>query len=220
VSKIRSHKPRLIVLTIVGFAVLLIASLLVIPRFIVGSRSVAWLGLTGQEFNDADFECQDRWYGLCGKNSITSIDDFRKTASNDAVLKWHFADFKWEEAHMGRLGKDTLAYVFYRRNGQVFRKKSPIKLPAGDQYITDGKMFVRTYCCNNYVAAVSHEDPSPAAGSEPLPSGGIMAKIESDGDRNPPRDTPEPITIITVVLGIPVFLAPRAYRRLRRKQGV
>jgi hypothetical protein len=126
-----------------------------------------------QDFQDASFEGNGKWYGLCKKNSIHSIDDFRKTVANDPALKAHFADFKWENATMGKLEKAIQAYVYYRKNDTIFRKKTPITLPTGDGYITDGNTRVRTMCCNSYAAAppaygMSDLDAEPAAGPAPM----------------------------------------------------
>jgi len=126
-----------------------------------------------QEFEDASFEGNGKWYGLCKKNSIHSLDDFRKVVLSDPVLKAHFTGFKWEDAKMGRLDKATRAYVYYRKDDKIFRKKTPIMLPAGDGYITDGDTTVRTMCCNSYAAAPpAYAEPEleaePAAGPQPL----------------------------------------------------
>ena len=110
--------------------------------------TVLW---TEQEaFVDANFERKGKWYGLCAKNSIHSVDDFRTTVSNDQVLKTHYADFRWENAKLERLDQAMLAYVYFRKDDKIFLTKKPIKLPAGDEYITDGYTRVRTFCCNNY----------------------------------------------------------------------
>jgi hypothetical protein len=122
-----------------------------------------------EDFPDADYEANGKWYGLCKKHSIHSIDDFRKTVSSDPVLKTHFADFNWDNAQMGKLEKSIRAYVDYRKNDTIFRKKTPIVLPAGDEYITDGNVTVRTNCCNSYYTTPMNElDAEPAAGPSQL----------------------------------------------------
>lgn len=126
-----------------------------------------------QDFEDASFEGNGKWYGLCAKNSIHSVEDFRKTVSSDPVLNKHFSGFKWENAKMGKLDKAMHAYVHYRKDDKIFRKKTPIKLPAGDGFITDGVTTVRTMCCNSYAAAPpAYAEPEleaePAAGPQPI----------------------------------------------------
>ncbi len=117
-----------------------------------------YIGMAQQEyFDDAAFEGNGRWYGLCEKNSIKSIDDFRAAVSKDPALRIHYASFNWENARMARLEHTVMAYVYFRKDGQIFRKEKPIKLVAGDEYITDGDTRVRTHCCNSYVLASETE---------------------------------------------------------------
>lgn len=166
-----------------------------------------------QDFQDASFEGNGKWYGLCNKNAIHSISDFRKIVSSDPILKVHYADFKWENATMGRLDKATWAYVHYRKSDTIFRKKTPIVLASGDEYITDGNVKVRTTCCNSYTAgpAVADLDADPAAGASPLleddPSAGTPPL-----NNNIPLASSEPIQDPTpAMMEGPVALDPNAY---------
>jgi len=166
--------------------ILIIMALAAIPYFLSGqttvhsdkpktnvSQNISHNESVKQDFQDASFEGNGKWYGLCKKNSIHSIDDFRKTVSSDPVLKTNFSNFNWENAKMGKLEKAIRAYVHYRKDDTIFRKKTPITLPAGDGYITDGNTRVRTMCCNSYAAAppayeTSDLDAEPSAGPQPL----------------------------------------------------
>jgi len=144
-----------IVLTVVFFGVcLLIVSSIIAFRTTTPEPEYAYRALDELEaFDDATFERKGTWYGLCAKNSIHSVDDFRRTVANDPVLKTHYADFRWESAKMERLDQAILAYVYYRKDNKIFLAKKPIRLPTGDEYITDGYTRVRTFCCNNYTVA-------------------------------------------------------------------
>jgi hypothetical protein len=158
---------------------------IVLVALFVSNRNGSWLPRTehtmlavteDEDFTD-DFENKGKWYGLCDKNSTHSVEDFRKAVASDPVLKTHFADFRWENARMGRLEKATLAYVHFRREDIIFRKIRPITLPAGDVYITDGNTKVRTHCCNSFSEAppllesaeTVAQDGSPPAGMPQLP---------------------------------------------------
>ena len=152
----RTRRRRVaIVLSIVFIAVcLLTVSSIIAFKAATPKPEYAYRALDEQEaFVDANFERKGKWYGLCAKNSIHSVDDFRRTVSNDPVLKTHYTDFRWENAKMERLDQAILAYVYYRKDDKIFLTKKPIRLPAGDEYITDGYTRVRTYCCNNYTVA-------------------------------------------------------------------
>lgn len=130
------------------------------------------------DFADESFENGGKWYGLCQKDSIRSIEDFHKTVEGDRVLSAHFADFKWENAVLRRLEKPAFAYVYFRKNDAIVRKAKPIKLPAGDQYITDGAKRIRTHCCNDY-----EETPPPL----------VESLLEEPNDAVPPGASKIPL---------------------------
>ncbi len=135
---------------------------------------------------DANYETAGRWFGLCKRHSVHSIDDFRRTVDGDPVLKAHFANFNWNNARLGRLENSTKAYVDYRKDDTIFRKKTPIVLPAGDQYITDGVLMIRTNCCNTY-NPLNELDIDPAAGPSQTPA--PMAPLLADTMALPPPET-------------------------------
>nr|WP_320009972.1 PEP-CTERM sorting domain-containing protein [uncultured Desulfobulbus sp.] len=112
------------------------------------------------DLTDASSEKNGQWYGLCKKRSVQSIEDFRRTVENDPTLSVYYAGFNWDEAKIGSLKEDVIAYVAHRKGDVIGPTTKPIKLPKGDQYITDGERTARTYCCNDI-------DLSPSAGHEP-----------------------------------------------------
>lgn len=139
-----------------------------------------------EDFEDASFESSGQWYGLCSKNAVTSVEDFRRIVQKDQILSSHFAAFDWRRARIGNLLKPISVYVSFRKKGRIFRKETPIILPKGDRYITDGNMFVRTYCCNDFVVAPR----LPASGelsSLMIPENqeGIVSKPFSEIEDNP-----------------------------------
>ena len=178
------------------FAVVFFAVCLLIVSFVMALKvttpepEYAYRAADEQgDFVDANFERKGKWYGLCAKNSIHSIDDFRRTVSSDPVLKTHYVAFQWENAKMGKLDQAVLAYVYFRKDDRISLTKKPIRLPAGDEYITDGYTRVRTFCCNNYtVAPPFGESPdqmgalsaSPSLFEQPAllvePSAGLLAQ--------------------------------------------
>lgn len=147
------------------------------------------------DFQDDGFESKGRWYGLCRKNSIRSIDDFHRAVSEDQTLRVHFANFRWEKARMERLDKPMLAYVYFRKDRLIFRKETPIKLPAGDQYIVDGIRRVRTHCCNDFVEGPPLVD-SNLSGNPPPESSLQIASSSSETPTSagplPPSPTSQP----------------------------
>ena len=106
-----------------------------------------------KEPEDAASQISGKWYGLCARNSIHSVDDFHRIVAADPLLASHFADFDWKNAHMGQLEEASWTHVTYRKDGMIRTTRRVIRLPKGDGYITDGKRWVRSYCCNDYVLA-------------------------------------------------------------------
>ena len=149
-----------------------------------------------QEPADAGSEIAGVYYGLCAKNSIKSVDDFRRTVRNDVALSAHFSDFNWESAQLGQQDEEIWTYVSYRKGDGIKRTINPIKLPKGDGYITDGVRMVRTYCCNDYVLA-----PPPIEVSVVPP---IVERVDGPQRRKPEEPKPvEPPSESSTVEGPP-----------------
>lgn len=114
-----------------------------------------------QEPADASSEIDGKYYGLCKKNSIRSVGDFRKIVRNDPVLATHFAGFDWDSARLGKQERDIWTFVSYRKGSEIKRTSKAVRLPKGDGFVTDGTRLVRTYCCNDYVLASSAPPAGP-----------------------------------------------------------
>ena len=123
-----------------------------------------------EEPETATSEIAGKWYGLCKKNSVKTIEDFRVVVGSDPVLTAHFADFDWVHAQSGKLDDAIWTSVSYRKGDAIAKTRKKIKLPKGDGYITDGKRRVRTYCCNDYVV-----DPPPTE----VQTAPLMEKVDS-----------------------------------------
>ncbi|RMF92799.1 MAG: hypothetical protein D6736_02805, partial [Nitrospinota bacterium] len=107
-----------------------------------------------------------RWYGLCPKNSVKSLQDFRKLVLQDKLLRVYYSRFRWQQARLVTLNAPRLAYVSYQKDGQIARTRKKIRLPQGDTIITDGIIQVRTYCCNEVIEEVAApEPPDPSTGT-------------------------------------------------------
>ncbi|QEM69820.1 PEP-CTERM sorting domain-containing protein [Geobacter sp. FeAm09] len=117
-----------------------------------------------EEPASATSEIAGKYYGLCAKNSIHSVKDFRNTVEKDPVLASHFEGFNWQAAHLGQQDSAVWTYVSYRKDDVIRMTSRPVKLPKGDTYITDGTRTVRTFCCNDYVAA----PPPNSASADPV----------------------------------------------------
>lgn len=135
---------------------------------------------------DASSELNGEWKGLCEKNSINSVEDFRIAVQSDPVLLSHFAGFNWEVATIGKQDQETFAYVAHREGGLIMPTSKPIRLPKGDGYITDGVRVARTYCCNDInmepAAGRPKEESTPVA---IMPWAGMPEEWVSSGPFSP-----------------------------------
>jgi len=149
------------------------------------------------EIDNASSEVNGNWRGVCSKNSVQSVADFRKIVENDPVLSLHFAGFNWQKAVIRKQAEETHMYVTHRKGVVIKETSHPIRLPKGDGYITDGVRSARTYCCNDI-------SMTPSAGVPDLtPSAGFPATAAPAG----PFFTNIPSTASPVALAVP-FLTP------------
>ncbi|KAF0215251.1 MAG: hypothetical protein FD174_4190 [Geobacteraceae bacterium] len=158
----RTNKNRykeLIISTLALFLTVLILLLVSKKASTVIVKNEKRVPVVSEEPYDASSEVSGKWYGLCGKKSIHTVDDFYRTVQSDARLALHYSEFDWANARTGNLEKPLAAFVSFRKDGDgaILNPTKKIILPMGDRYITDGKKWVRTYCCNDFVA----DPPSP-----------------------------------------------------------
>lgn len=133
-------------------------------------RGVAAAAVKDEDITEIDnpsSELNGKWRGVCAKNSVQTVEDFRKVVENDPVLSIHFAGFNWPQAVLGKQAEATHMYVTHRKGAVIKETTHPIRLPKGDGYITDGVRSARTYCCNDISLTPSAGTPdlTPSAGS-------------------------------------------------------
>jgi hypothetical protein len=102
---------------------------------------------------DASSELNGKWLGLCPRESIKSVEDFKTQVDNDPVLAEHFLNFSWDKSRIKVLSESNKFKVSHRSGSIIKPSKKEINLPAGDKLITDGKRTVRMHCCNDVIEA-------------------------------------------------------------------
>lgn len=105
-----------------------------------------------------------QWRGLCPKDSINTIDDFKKVVTNDPILARHFITFNFNNALIKELPAATEVKVAHKKGNVIKRTVHSVTLPKGDVYITDGLTKARMHCCNDFDF---NELPPPSAGNPP-----------------------------------------------------
>jgi hypothetical protein len=157
------------------------------------------------------------WYGLCPKNGIRSVEDFKRIVAGDPLLTAHFAGFDWDNAEMGSLEESIYAHLAYRKNGRIWTTRRRIRLPKGDGYITDGDRWVRTFCCNDYVA--SPDKPYDLIDTDLNRFVDRADNSSKKVEKVPPGDNvpvPEPATLLMTGAGLTFF---GLFRRNRNKNN-
>jgi hypothetical protein len=185
------------------------------------------------------------WRGLCQKESIKTVDDFKKTVINDPKLSRHYATFSFNNATIKELKEPLTANVSHKNGDIIKRTKKPIVLPKGDRYITDGVTKARIYCCNDF--DFNELPPTGAGFPKPPPVFDVPPEIvvppivESPphesyyvtpntigghrhyyhDDRKPPPPTPAPVPEpeTMVLFGTGIIGIALMYRNKQRKNG-
>src|SRR5512138_391762 len=112
-----NSRKKAMVLAIVFFIITGLAVLTLNTKQTTWNSIRPYIGMEQrQDFEDAAFERNGKWYGLCEKNSVRSIEDFRMAVSRDPALKVHYATFNWQNARMGKLEHTVMAYVYFRKD--------------------------------------------------------------------------------------------------------
>lgn len=204
-DEIRSHhkkntvipKKRVAAIVVLFLAVLAVG-LLVRTLHVSKKVPVQFALAQIEEPDDANSEISGQYYGLCAKNSTHSVEDFRKTVQSDPVLAAHFSEFNWSVAKLGKQEEEIWTFVSYRKGSVIKLTTKPVRLPKGDQYITDGVRIVRTYCCNDYVAA-----PAPRIVGVTTPVVPPTERVDAPSRRVGKSDPPAPPSLTEA---LPEFL--------------
>ena len=130
-----------------------------------------------KNIDDNSSEVQGKWAGLCPKDSIKTVNDFKNIVMEDSVLFEHFQYFQWDKARIEVSDKDISAIVTHRSNSTILPTKKTILIPSGDKFITDGRITVRTHCCND---VITNPKTNPVNNSEPKPIVESVPSIEGD----------------------------------------
>jgi hypothetical protein len=67
---------------------------------------------------------------------------------NDPQLMVHYRNFDWNRAQIFENQADSFSSVLYKKNGGIYWTRKQLRIRKGEKILTDGKVLIRTYCCN------------------------------------------------------------------------
>jgi hypothetical protein len=142
------------------------------------------------EPTDASSQVKEKWYGLCAKNSVRSVEDLRRIVESDPILAKHYADFDWSRAKLEKLQKPASVHLAYRKDEVIRYTTRRINLPSGEHYVTDGNRNIRVFCCNDFVDAPPRAQSDSVPQSMPTTPPPFTDRLDTD----PPKGLARPMT--------------------------
>lgn len=99
-------------------------------------------------------------------HGVFSAQELNAAITADPVVAAHYQTFDASRAALVPLDQTRLAYVSYRLGDRVFWTRHPVRLPAGELVLSDGREVVRARCGNRISAvpgdtATAAEEPDP-----------------------------------------------------------
>jgi hypothetical protein len=103
---------------------------------------------------------------------VKDADDLRYAALRDYVVRRHFANFNFANAHLLRLTEAREVYLSYRIRDTVYWTRKKVRLHPGELLLTDGKITARAHCGNQISDTakpeVSEEEPAEDVLDQPV----------------------------------------------------
>jgi PEP-CTERM motif-containing protein len=97
---------------------------------------------------------------------VRSVEEVRDRIHADRLVAEHYRDLDVGRIRRVRLEESRLEYVSYRRDDKVYWTRKALRIPAGEDVLTDGANLVRARCGNR----LSELPQEPVSDDEPLAS--------------------------------------------------
>jgi hypothetical protein len=94
-----------------------------------------------------------QWFGLCPAYTAATVAGFKSQVMSDPQLMEHYKYFDWQKALVFENQEDSYSSVLYKKDGKLYWTRKPLLIKKGEKILTDGKVQIRTYCCNQIVLA-------------------------------------------------------------------
>lgn len=79
---------------------------------------------------------------------VESSGDVEEAVARDPLVKDHYDDINVRHLEPVKLRHDTMAYVSFRKHGQIYWTSSKVSLPKGERVLSDGANCIRSRCGN------------------------------------------------------------------------
>lgn len=94
---------------------------------------------------------------------VSSSEAVRKAALHDPAVREHYETIRLDDLRLSLIPADRLAYVSYRKGGNIYWTRTKVRLPQGEPVLSDGENDIRARCGNR----ISETPRSPVAEFEP-----------------------------------------------------
>jgi hypothetical protein len=105
---------------------------------------------------------------------IKNLDDLRRAAEHDFVVKRHYANFDYSRAQLVRVNEAREVYLSYRIRNTVFWTSRKARLHVGELLLTDGKITARAHC-GNQISDTAKPEVSDEEPAEDVLDGPVVA---------------------------------------------
>jgi len=108
------------------------------------------------------------WFGLCPADKARTVEGFRAEVERSGLLRDAYQGFDWSRAAMVTAEGPLVTFVNFRnKDGQVKWTREPLKIKAGETFITDradpadesSGYLIRAWCCNSARVKVDVKTP-------------------------------------------------------------
>jgi hypothetical protein len=130
---------------------------------------------------------------------------YSRTELNAAVMaeklvREHYADVHTERVVVKAFGHPAMLYASFRKGGAIYWTRKPVRVPAGEQFLTDGVVSIRARC-GNRLSKVPRSPVTPTPDGEP---GESELEKPVGGDGPDGEGTPSTGTAASVSESVPV----------------
>jgi hypothetical protein len=166
----RSRRRALVGAIVVLSSLMLVAALSALSNAVADLRTVVVVELPGPP----PMEIADRvrpphvparpvFRHSVVSGGVYSADDVEAAMAQDRIVAAHYSGMNARELRVETLSEDRRVYMSYRLGDEIFWTKQRVRLPKGENILTDGVHHIRARCGN----CIAFAPMAPTADAEP-----------------------------------------------------